>query len=263
MSGPQMYEALCSACHGSKGDGSGPGSRSVWPPPRNFRRDKFRLVSSQNRVPTLADIEGVIEQGMPGTSMTSFEGLTDRQRTLLAEQVLRLRRDGVRDRAIEERQQDGVPNIAEEVEAAVRRATTPAEIVPLPVIEPSNSEDIARGQRIYRQQRCDSCHGEDGVGAWDVHLRDDEGPATRPRDLVHEPFKGGHQPESIYLRLRLGMPGTPHPSSPSLSEQQLIDLVHYCRSLAKERKLNLTGHQRRTRATSQSYLRALGRVSPQ
>lgn len=266
MSGPQMYASLCSPCHGANGDGHGPGARSVWPPPRNLRRDNFRLVSSQSRAPTLADIERVIRQGMPGTSMTSFEDLADRQRTLLAEEVLRLRLEGVRQRVIDELQRDGISNIsediAEEVEAAVRRAATPGEIVRVPSFGFANSQDTDRGQRVYRQQRCGSCHGDDGVGVWDVYLRDDEGNATRPRDLAHEPFKGGHLPESIYLRLRLGMPGTPHPSSPSLSEQELVDLVHYCRSLAKEPRLNLTGHQRRTRATSQSYLRALGRTRP-
>jgi mono/diheme cytochrome c family protein len=220
-------------------------------------------VSTENQVPTSADVERVIQHGMPGTSMTSFEALSERQRKLVATEVLRLRQEGLRDRAIFELQEDGVPLAAEEIEATVRRATTPGATIPIPVIDPPEAQDIARGERIYHQQRCDSCHGDDGVGAWDLRLRDDEGNATRPRDLVHEPFKGGHEPEAIYLRLRLGMPGTPHPSSPSLSERESVDLVHYCRSLSKEPQLNLTGHQRRMWATSQSYLRSLGRVRPQ
>lgn len=63
---------------------------------------------------------------------------------------------------------------------------------------------------------------------------DDAGRPTVPRDLVHEPMKGGPSPEALYLRLRLGMPGTPHPAVASLTEQELIDLVHFCSSLARE-----------------------------
>lgn len=262
MSGQQMYAALCVACHGTEGDGTGPGARSVWPPPRNFRRDKFRLVSAENRVPSSADIERVIHRGMPGTSMASFEALNDQQRKMIAKEVLRLRHEGLRDRTIHEMQLEGVPIVEEEIEATIRRATLPSETVAVPDIASSDPQGIERGRHIYCQQRCDSCHGQDGMGAWDVYLRDDGGNPTRPRDLAHEPFKGGHEPEAIYLRLRLGMPGTPHPSSPSLSEQESINLVHYCRSLSREPKLQLTGHQRRMWATSKSYLRSQGKAEP-
>ena len=56
----------------------------------------------------------------------------------------------------------------------------------------------------------------------------------RPRDLVYEPFKGGREPESIALRVATGMPGTPHPAAWNLPEEQMIELVEYVRSLARE-----------------------------
>jgi hypothetical protein len=86
-----------------------------------------------------------------------------------------------------------------------------------------------------------------------MSLFDDTRLPTRPRDLVHEPFKGGHKPESIYLRISVGMPGTPHPACWNVPDEKLIDLVHYCGSLSQEPKLVLTNHQRAILATSLAY----------
>ena len=50
------------------------------------------------------------------------------------------------------------------------------------------------------------------------------------------------------------MPGTPHPASLGVIEEQLIDLVQYCRSLAAEPKRNLTNFERAMFATGDAYL---------
>ena len=63
---------------------------------------------------------------------------------------------------------------------------------------------------------------------------DDEGYPTRPRDLTGGIYKGGHDPASLFLRVARGMPGTPMPSAPTLTEPQVIDMVHYLRSLSTE-----------------------------
>jgi mono/diheme cytochrome c family protein len=136
------------------------------------------------------------------------------------------------------------------------RLTTPGEVVRVPQIGPADSHAVARGKEIYLSQGCDKCHGLGGVGAWDEPMFDEEGHPTRPRDLVHEPFKGGGEPQSVYLRNFPGMPGTPHPASVTLSARQLIDLVHYCRSLSREPRRLLTNHQRAAYSTSRAYLSA-------
>ncbi len=64
------------------------------------------------------------------------------------------------------------------------------------------------------------------------------------RDLVGEPFKGGREPQSVYLRIALGMPGTPHPAAANLTEDQLIELVHYVLSLARKPERVLTNFER-------------------
>jgi hypothetical protein len=63
---------------------------------------------------------------------------------------------------------------------------------------------------------------------------DDEGYPTRPRDLTRGIFKGGYDPASLFLRVARGMPGTPMPSAPALTEPQVVELVHYLRSLSTE-----------------------------
>jgi hypothetical protein len=63
---------------------------------------------------------------------------------------------------------------------------------------------------------------------------DDEGYPTHPRDLTRGIYKGGHDPASLFLRVARGMPGTPMPSAPTLTEPQVIDMVHYLRSLSTE-----------------------------
>jgi hypothetical protein len=92
-----------------------------------------------------------------------------------------------------------------------------------------------------------------------MDLFDEKGRPSRARDLVHEPFKGGQEPESIYLRIRVGMPGSAHPGCPNVSDEELIALIHYCRSLAREPKSVLTNHQRTILATSRAQLSALSK----
>jgi hypothetical protein len=85
-------------------------------------------------------------------------------------------------------------------------------------------------------------------------LADEEGYPTRPRNLIWEEFKGGHDPASVAVRIRLGLPGTPMAANPNLSGQELAALVHYCRSLAREPKWQLTNHQRAVLVLDRGFL---------
>ncbi len=80
-------------------------------------------------------------------------------------------------------------------------------------------------------------------------LFDVQGRPDFPRDLVRDVFKGGNTASDIYLRILLGMPGTPHPANVSMSQSQLIALAQYCQSLGREPKLVLTNHQRALQAS--------------
>ena len=243
-----LYAQHCSGCHGAEGDGHGPASRHLFPRPRALRTGRCLLVSTRNGVPTLADLEKVLADGMPGTAMPAFKSLTDNQRGLLAQEVLRLRREGARERLLRASRDEGEEIDEAEVRRAVEVSTIPGQRVPVPRNWPVLPQAAARGRKSYVALACNQCHGDDGTGAGGTPMFDDQGEPARARDLVHEPFKGGHEPQSIYLRLAVGMPGTPHPAAPNLPEQQLIDLVEYVRSLARQPQRVLMDFERRALA---------------
>lgn len=262
MSAPELYALDCTACHGASGDGNGRAARCLFPRPLDFRTGRFRLASTRNGVPTLQDLDAVIRQGMPGTSMRSFENLSEDRRKLLAQEVMRLYREGFRDQFVGALRNEGDEIDEVEVRQVVEECTTPGDAVRAPPVGPADSQAIARGREMYLVLGCDACHGDDGVGSPDTALFDDKGRPTQPRDLAHEPLKGGPEPESIYLRIFVGMPGTPHPACWTLPEEKLIDLVHYCRWLSREPKRVLTNHERTLQATRRAYLIAPDAPAP-
>lgn len=260
-SASELYALECSRCHGANGDGDGRTARHLFPRPLDLRTGRFRLVSTLNGVATLEDLEAVIRQGMPGTSMPAFEDLSESQRKLLVREVLRLHREGIRDEFIRAWSSEGEEPDENEILEVVEQCVTPGDLVGMPEIGPADSRAIERGKRAYFDLGCHHCHGDDGGGAPDTYLLDDGGFPARPRDLVYEQFKGGREPESVYLRIFAGMPGTPHPACWNVSDETLIDLVHYCRSLSRDPKRVLTNHQRAIWAGSRAYLSAF-RGSP-
>lgn len=260
--GPRLYALHCAACHGASGDGKGRAAPHLYPKPRNLRAGRFRLVTTLNGVPTLADVAAVISRGMPGTSMRSFDNLSQQDIDLLALEVQGLRREGLRDRMIGQLTDAGEEVDADYVEETVEYLSTPGEVIRVPPIGTADSRTIARGRDLFSSLGCHNCHGVDGVGTWDLALFDDDGYPVRARDLVHEVFRGGQEPHSIYLRIVAGMPGSPHPSCPSITEEQRVELVHYCRDLSQEPKRVLTNHQRALLVHGRDYLLAVGRSPP-
>lgn len=69
--GKALYEGkgTCVNCHGSRGNGKGPGAKDLNPPPRNFQHTGFW------RHRTEGEIFWVIKHGSPGTAMIPFGGL--------------------------------------------------------------------------------------------------------------------------------------------------------------------------------------------
>jgi mono/diheme cytochrome c family protein len=215
------------------------------------------LAGTRNGVPTLEDLEKVLARGMPGSSMPKFDTLPQTDRVQLAEEVLRLRREGIREAAAKAALEEGEELDEAEVRRAIEVCTTPAEAVRVPQDWPDPEQAAARGRESYAALGCVKCHGEDGTGAADEWLFDDQGEPSRPRDLVHEPFKGGREAESIYLRIAVGMPGTAHPAAGNVPEEELTDLVQYLRQLAREPQTTLTNFERRDVADVREYLARL------
>jgi mono/diheme cytochrome c family protein len=260
-SAAKSYEQYCAACHGATGDGNGRATRHLFPKPRDLRTGKTRLVSTVNGIPNQQDIEAVIEKGMPGTSMQPFDDLNEDQRRLLAREVLRLNQEGVRSQMIDVLAAEEEEIDDEEVRQVVEQCTSPGEVMSVPRFDVADSEALSRGKDAYFGLGCQHCHGSDGVGVADNPVYDEKGRLTRPRDLIHEPFKGGREPESVYLRIVAGMPGSPHPATVGVGEEELISLVQYCSSLSREPKSALTNLERANWTSGKVYMAALGETT--
>ncbi|MBL6613642.1 MAG: FTR1 family protein [Reyranella sp.] len=76
--GAALYSQNCVSCHGATGDGHGPGSIGLNPPPIAFT-DQTRA-----RQRSLFGLYQVITQGLDGTAMASFDSLSDEDRWALA-----------------------------------------------------------------------------------------------------------------------------------------------------------------------------------
>ncbi len=242
--GRRLFVLHCGACHGPGGDGNGLAARHLFPRPRDLRWEASRLVSTSSGAPTLDDTITVLRRGIPGTSMPSYGDLDDDELRLVAEEVHRLRREGLRERLVDVLKLQGEEVVEDDVEKSVDVLTSPGEPIVVPPIGSSSPSSVLRGQEIYARQGCANCHGADGAGVADQTWYDERGFPVRAHDLAREPLKGGQDATAVYLRIAAGMPGSPHPSSSGLSQQQTVDLVQFCLSLSREPKKALTDHQR-------------------
>jgi mono/diheme cytochrome c family protein len=249
--GMRLYNTHCEACHGREGRGDGRAARHLHPTPRDLRLDKMRLVSGDSGIPTRNDVANVIRLGVPGTAMQPLPELRDPQVEQLVDVVIDMRRSGLREAFLAEMAAEGEPVDERDIAALVDAQTVTGQPADVPDHRAADPESVARGALRYVEQSCHSCHGEDGTGAPTQMLFDDLGQPCATRDLALDPLKGGNTAKAVYLRILLGMPGSPHPATVNLAPDAMSDLVHFCQSLGKEPKQQLTNHARALRAALQ------------
>jgi mono/diheme cytochrome c family protein len=68
-SGKKLYETKCLTCHGKEGEGDGVAAANLNPRPKDFKRRVFGR----------AYFESIVKDGVPGTAMVSFAGLTQEE----------------------------------------------------------------------------------------------------------------------------------------------------------------------------------------
>ncbi|MBI4322646.1 MAG: c-type cytochrome, partial [Candidatus Omnitrophica bacterium] len=66
--GRRLYEKQCASCHGLRGAGDGAAAYLLYPKPRDFTQNEFRLVSTNSMQATDEDLFLTITRGMPGSS---------------------------------------------------------------------------------------------------------------------------------------------------------------------------------------------------
>ena len=207
--GKPLYLRECSACHGERGDGNGPGAPFVEPRPRDFTKGVFKLrTTSSGQPPTTADVLRTIERGIPGTAMPSFAFLPEAERRQIAAYVL-------------------------------ERADLLASPEPQPIRDPgqppaATAQSVTQGKQVYAKLQCAACHGERGKGDGPSSktLVDDDGRPIQVRDFTTGVFRGGAERKDLYYRFTTGLDGSPMPAFvDSASDPERWALVDYVKSL--------------------------------
>lgn len=220
--GKRLYERQCAACHGPAGKGDGAAAYLIYPKPRDFAQNEFRLVSTTSQQATDEDLYLTITRGMPGSAMPSWEALTAKERWALVYTVRFL------------------------AEGETPQPIDPASVIQVPQEPSKTAQGIERG-RVLFAQACASCHGLLGKGDGDqtMHL-DNLGYPIKPRDLTAGIFKGSSESRDLYKRIVAGLPGSPMPSyAGAYADEQIWDLVHYVQSLVPPGvEENVRMHQR-------------------
>jgi cytochrome c oxidase cbb3-type subunit 2 len=207
--GRQVYERYCVQCHGPRGDGAGEVAPWAQPKPRDFRQGIYKFSSTPyGYLPTTADLERVIQDGLYGTLMPPFYALSTRERR---DVIAYLQTLSPRWRT-------------EEPGTAIAVAEEPA----------PTQESVARGRELF-EANCSKCHGDgtgNGPSARKGDMVDDWGSAITPSNLILGRGKWARTGRDIYVLVMTGINGTPMPeSSEALTPEQVWQVVHYVQAL--------------------------------
>ena len=229
--GEALFIAWCSGCHGRKGDGASQAARYMFPQPRDLTSGQFKFrTTASGALPLRSDLLRTLRKGLPGTEMPSWEEtLTERQ---LHSIVLFV--ESLSDRfELEERRPDDV--------------LVDFEALSIPELTP---ELLERGQQVYGEMKCASCHGETGRGdgpAADQYGQR-SGSDTEVFDFTYGVYKGGSTAPDLYRTFVTGLDGTPMPSyAASLPEERdRWALAAFTLSLTRKRGLGFYATERPT-----------------
>jgi cytochrome c oxidase cbb3-type subunit 2 len=205
--GRQVYERYCVQCHGGRGDGAGEVARWSQPKPRDFRQAVFKFSSTPyGSLPTTADLDRVIQNGLYGTRMPPFAALSTRERRDVIAYLQTL--------------------------SPRWRTEKPATPIVIPEEPPPTRESVTQGRELY-EANCSKCHGDgSGNGTSAAKLVDDWGMTITPANLTLGRGKWARTARDIYLRTLGGINGTPMPESgDALTPQQVWQIAHYVQAL--------------------------------
>lgn len=245
--GETLYQKQCAVCHGIAGAADGQAAYLVFPKPRDFTRDKFRLVSTNNMEATDEDLFKTISLGMSGSAMPSWEHLHPTDRWALVYYVRYLSEIDDYQKAGELTEQmlhQGPPWPLKE--KMINKEIDPRTIIQIPPEPPVTPDGLKRGQELFVAS-CAGCHGAKGKGDGQQEMKDNLGYPLRPRDLTAGIFKGTATSKDLYHRMLGGIPGTPMPSYAGVfKEEQIWDLIHFVQSLVPsgtEERIRLRRHK--------------------
>jgi cytochrome c oxidase cbb3-type subunit 2 len=186
--GRAAYDQYCARCHGLTGSGDGVDAKRFYPRPRDLKLGVYKFRSTASGTPpTDEDLFQTLAQGLPGSNMPDWQFLSEATRWQLVHYLKSL--------------------------SPVFEAT-PSQPLALPP-DPGAGHDRARGQALYQELGCATCHGAQGRanGRSAAGLVDDWGMKIRPADLTQGwAYRGGATPKDILTRLMAGIDGAGMPS---------------------------------------------------
>ncbi len=203
--GKRVYAQRCAICHGAEGRGNGPAAPSLHPQPRDFTAGVFKYQSTpQGSPPTDADLLRTVRQGLHASAMPAFGDLLH---------------------------EDELKAVVETVKGFSTAFATPAPALASPPKPPRTAASIERGRVTYALMKCEACHGADGRST--KLLEDMKGQPIPSRDLTAPwTFRGGSEPEQLWLRLTTGS-GTMPSYAAAASDDDRWALVDYLTSIAR------------------------------
>jgi DMSO reductase family type II enzyme heme b subunit len=227
--GKELYKKYCAVCHGDNGWADGPAAKLLFPKPRDLSYYHFRLVSTDNGVPTEDDLFKVITTGMVGSSMPPHGELSEKERWALVKETRRIMKEEGAKRLLYLAEKEGF-ELDEETAREIANKKPGKVMMPLrPRIKPT-MELLMEGRVLY-VKTCAPCHGTDGRGGL-MEKPDSLGEPIYARDFTAGIMKGGVREEDMFQRLHVGMPGTPHPMT-ILEPRPMWAMTHYAMSMLR------------------------------
>ena len=249
LRGHEVYTQQCAGCHGTTGDGKGPASAHLNPPPRDYRNGVFKFTSTpRGSKPRRDDLRRIVKYGAKGTSMPAFRFLSDEDAEAAIDYVQGLASRGeleltlIREATDELSEEDDFdPKTVAEFVNGISQSWDRAEsevVMPLTVNPPSTAETVHDGARAFAELSCVKCHNRDAAGSRSADVGVDIwGRTAYPANLAMGMLHGGRRPIDIYRRIYSGINGTPMPSSkdpnsvvgetPAQRSDRIWHLVHF------------------------------------
>ena len=206
--GERIYRQRCAVCHGPDGQGNGPAAPSLIPRPRDFTQGQYKYKSTPpGQPPSEADLIHTVAHGLQASAMPYWKDL-------LTETEIR--------------------EVVSFIKSLAKPSHHPSPAsFPITRRVPSTAESVERGQVLYTHHGCNACHGPKGRGG--LSLKDAKGYPVISRDLTAPwTFRGGSDPQQIWLRISTGLAPSPMPAfDKTMTPEERWDVVNYVLSLAR------------------------------
>jgi mono/diheme cytochrome c family protein len=230
--GHELFVTYCAACHGVDGDGKGPASVGLRPPPRNFTQGQFKFAAvASGQLPNDEDFLRIVQNGLHGTTMLPWSDVPERDLLDIIQYLKTLS-----------------PKWAE------KTAGEPIVPSPDPWGDARKAEAVTRGMKVYHGlAQCLSCHpayetpGTIQAASLELSQREstlrpdpyhaspkesDYGVRIMPPDFTRDHVRSGEALTDIYRTVASGIGGTAMPTwKGALPEEDIWAMAYYVRSL--------------------------------